>query len=232
MPNHDIDKNTTANTSNNVSNKIVKQPHVEKMSKKDFKKERAQISNQLQADMNKIGAAFEKKYQDLESKRKAAIEKMPNNLSSDEKAAFIARLDNLDQEALDESIKESENLSKGYNEKLRVLHQKAGLDEPKNISFEVITPKDARDKAAGKKSSLIVILGYLMFFLVTPLGMAVFEDHVSVGSLLILGGLLSLPTLFNYIIGKFTWVHPLNILLISQVFILAGLLKLIILVTG
>lgn len=234
MPNNDTDKNTNAKTPNDVSNKIVKQPHVEKMSKKDYKKARKQIRKELQSDMNKIGQVFEKKYKDLEVKRKVAIEEMPDNLSSDEKAAFFAKLDKLDKDALDESIKESESLSKGYNEKLRVLHKKAGFEVPEPVSFEVITPKAARNNAAGESSttSLFSILGYIMFFLVTPLGMAIFEDHVTVGALLILGGLLSLPTLFNYIIRKFTWVHPLNVLLISQVFIVAGLIKLIMLVSG
>lgn len=183
---------------------------------------------QLYADLKDKMAKIEKSAQrdiDANALDREAVELLSKeDVSNAEKETLLKQLNAVDDKILADSIKASESAGEDYNKALKELHEKAGIGSPKPVAFRTTT--EQTDDKKVRRQPLHPTFGYAMFFISSVLGMIVFESQAVAGSMFIIGALLLLPALADYILKKFTWIYPLGLALLGQIIILAAYLKL------
>lgn len=237
MSNKDYEKHDEiTNGSETISDKTDEKPSElagvkntdQVLSNKEFKKEIKLLQKALKLKLKEVSYSSNKDFKRTASKKQEALRKLPTEISSKAAEDFKKEWDAIENRDLEKSVEKMDSVIGAYNEQLRDVYKKAGRGEPEPITMDVsITSKTVSSLNNSKKDDITAVLGYLMFFLVTPLGMVIFEDYPAAGLLLLLGGFGSMPAVTNYIVKKVEWIYPANLFFIAQAFIGSGLFKLI-----
>lgn len=198
------------------------------MKEAEFSKELKVLRKKLKANFKLVEKESRKEFKSIETARKQALSKLPDSVSQKEVNEFEQEWAAVEEKALKEAVGRSEDYADAYNDEVKALYKRAGRAEP-DLSSTTVTKIDeeAVKGVKGKTDDLAVMLGYLTFFLITPLGMVVFEDYAAAGGLLVLGGTLSMPAIANFVIKKVSWIYPVSVVLLAQLFVLSGLFKLV-----
>lgn len=195
------------------------------------KKQAAREITKLQKTMKKKMAANQKLVNNelVKAKLKAAkeIKAMPSDTSPALMQAVVEKANKEQDEIFNLGIRQAEAILQEHTDEVEKIALEADI-EPPQVSMNVrklSTSDESKIKREAVKNTVTTIQ-YAGFFLITPFGMLVFEEHTQLGLLIIVSGILNLPPLTTKLLDRFKWLSLFNLILMTHVVLLASVIAL------
>lgn len=133
------------------------------------------------------------------------------------------------QAVLDKAVRNTNMIVENHKKEIEWLSEETGFELTQALLDKMnaaMSVKPIKPKSV-KFMDLTNTIGYLLFFLITPLGMVTAEEYFLGGAIVIAGGFMALPPVQNKILKSFDWISLVSLWLLTLVVIVTGVLKVI-----
>lgn len=157
------------------------------------------------------------------------IETCSSTATKEELEALAEKSKKAQQIIFDKAVSQTNMVAENHKKQIEWLSEETGFEITEELLSEIqtttrkIPPEPKMEKLVNVTTDAV---DYILFFLITPLGMVTVEDHFLGGIILIIGGFMSLPPLKNKILKRFDWISLASFWLLTLVVIIAGMFKL------
>jgi DNA-directed RNA polymerase subunit RPC12/RpoP len=189
-----------------------------------------EIKNISIEKVDKINADAEKDMKKIAEDSISEIEACGSTSTKAELDAITTKYTEAQKAVFDKALRNSKMVVENHKKEIEWLSEKTGFEITEDLLDKIdATTHNKQPKLKAEKlvSLSVDAVDYIIFFLVTPLGMATVEDYFLGGAILIIGGFMALPPLRNKILKSFSWISLASFWLLMLVVIMAGLFKLI-----